>query len=118
MNNRRLLLWSAALAAVMTGLAPQVVHAQERDTSAGAGDDIVVTARRREETLQDTPVAVTVFGQEEFENLSIQSIDDVARFTPGLSFSKTFGRSTDRPVVRGQSNVLANVQFGVESGTA
>lgn len=119
MNNRRLLVWSAAAAAVMTGLAPQMVQAQERQAAAGAGEDaIVVTARRREETLQDAPVAVSVFGQEDFENLSIQSIDDVARFTPGLSFSKTFGRSTDRPVVRGQSNVLANVQFGVESGTA
>ncbi len=42
----------------------------------------------------------------------------MAKFTPGLSFSKAFGRSTERPVIRGQSNVLAGVQFGVESGTA
>jgi outer membrane receptor protein involved in Fe transport len=119
MHQRRLLLWSAAAAALVTGFSPQVADAQERAPGAREADDaIIVTARRREETLQDTPVAVTAFGQEDFESLQIQSIDDVARFTPGLSFSKTFGRSTDRPVVRGQSNVLANVQFGVESGTA
>jgi len=42
----------------------------------------------------------------------------VARFTPGLSFSAAFGRTSERPVIRGQANVLAGVQFGVESGTA
>jgi outer membrane receptor protein involved in Fe transport len=33
-------------------------------------------------------------------------------------FDKAFGRSTDRPVIRGQGNVLAGVQFGVEAGAA
>jgi outer membrane receptor protein involved in Fe transport len=33
-------------------------------------------------------------------------------------FDKAFGRATDRPVIRGQGNVLAGVQFGVEAGAA
>ncbi|MFZ4120869.1 MAG: TonB-dependent receptor [Caulobacterales bacterium] len=118
MIQRSILMWSAAAAALVGGLAPQAAMAQASAAATAAGEDIVVTARKREETVQDVPVAVSVFSQEQIESLQIQSIDDVARFTPGLSFSKTFGRSTDRPVVRGQSNVLANVQFGVESGTA
>jgi outer membrane receptor protein involved in Fe transport len=81
-------------------------------------DVITVSARRKEEGLLEAPVAVSAFGEDAIENLQLRSVDDIARFTPGLSFSKAFGRATERPVIRGQSNVLAGVQFGVESGTA
>ncbi|HSN70599.1 MAG TPA: TonB-dependent receptor plug domain-containing protein, partial [Steroidobacteraceae bacterium] len=81
-------------------------------------EEILVTARKVEESLQDAPVAVSAFTSATIEQRGITGVDDIARFTPGLSFSQAFGRNTDRPVVRGQSNVLAGVQFGVESGTA
>lgn len=81
-------------------------------------DVIVVSARKKDEGLLEAPVAVSAFSEQAIENLQLESVDDIARFTPGLSFSKAFGRSTERPVIRGQSNVLAGVQFGVESGTA
>ena len=84
----------------------------------GALEEIVVTARKSEETLQEAPVSVTAFTAEAIRNQGLIDIDGLARLSPGLSFSQAFGRSTDRPVVRGQSNVLAGVQFGVESGTA
>jgi outer membrane receptor protein involved in Fe transport len=118
MNIRNSLLAGAALGAV--GFVATPVLAQETEPGARApGEDvIVVSARRKEETLLDAPVAVSAFDEDALETLQIESIDDVARFTPGLSFSKAFGRSTERPVIRGQSNVLAGVQFGVESGTA
>ncbi|MFP4518554.1 MAG: TonB-dependent receptor, partial [Oceanicaulis sp.] len=111
---------SAAVLA-MTGMSVSAAYGQDAETEAGAGetrDVITITARRREEGLLEAPVAVSAFTDEQIRELSIQSVDDVARFTPGLSFSAAFGRSTERPVVRGQSNVLAGVQFGVESGTA
>ncbi|MEM1144604.1 MAG: TonB-dependent receptor [Pseudomonadota bacterium] len=81
-------------------------------------EEVMVTARRRVESLQEVPVSVAVVDAEVIEQRGLQSIDDVARFTPGLSFSKAFGRATERPVVRGLGNVLAGVQFGVESGAA
>lgn len=81
-------------------------------------EEIVVTARKVEETLQDAPVSVSAFSELAIQNLNILSVDDIARFTPGLSTSAYVGRRGDRPVIRGQSNVLAGVQFGVESGTA
>jgi outer membrane receptor protein involved in Fe transport len=112
-----MLLWSAAVASLAAGLG-MAAPAAAQDAGMNEEETIVVTARKREETLQEAPVAVTAIGQEQIQDLQINSIDDIARFAPGLSFSKTFGRSTDRPVIRGQSNVLANVQFGVESGTA
>ena len=81
-------------------------------------EEITVTARKVEESLNDAPVSVSAFTTTSIEQLDINSVTDIARFTPGLSFSSAFGRSTERPVIRGQGNILARVQFGVESGVA
>jgi outer membrane receptor protein involved in Fe transport len=81
-------------------------------------DEIVVTVRKREEALQETPVSVSAFTADTIEERQIREIGDVARFAPGLNFARAFGRTTERPVIRGQGNVLAGVQFGVESGVA
>jgi outer membrane receptor protein involved in Fe transport len=117
--NKTTLITSAAVIALATAYMP--AYAQE-DTTTGGGelrqDKITITARKKEEGLLEAPIAVSAFDAASIEQLQLQSVDDVARFTPGLSFSKAFGRSTERPVIRGQSNVLAGVQFGVESGTA
>lgn len=117
MRKHILLTTAAAIAATSLTAIPAVAAAQEEGAQQSR-DVITVTARRREETILDAPVAVTAFGEEDILNLGLQSVDDVARFTPGLSFSAAFGRSSERPVIRGQANVLAGVQFGVESGTA
>ena len=81
-------------------------------------EEITVTARKVEESLNDTPVTVSAFTGSAMEQLDLNSVVDIARVTPGLSFSSAFGRATERPVVRGQGNILAGVQFGVESGVA
>ncbi|WBQ11296.1 TonB-dependent receptor [Hyphomonadaceae bacterium ML37] len=117
MKKHILLTTAAAIAATSLAAIP-AASAQEEGAQPQARDVITVTARLREETILDAPVAVTAFGQEDILDLGLQSVDDVARFTPGLSFSAAFGRTSERPVIRGQANVLAGVQFGVESGTA
>ncbi|MDI9347153.1 MAG: TonB-dependent receptor [Methylacidiphilales bacterium] len=81
-------------------------------------EEVVVSARKTTETLQEVPLSISTLSSKDFENLNIRSIDDFAKFTPGLSFSNAFGRATERPVIRGLSNVLAGVQFGVESGVS
>ncbi|MGA1463849.1 MAG: TonB-dependent receptor [Steroidobacteraceae bacterium] len=87
--------------------------------SAGlALEEIVISARKESESLQDAPVSVTAITDEGLIERGIVDPASLAGFTPGLSFSQAFGRQNDRPVIRGQGNVLANVQFGVESGTA
>lgn len=86
--------------------------------NAGAVDEIFVTVRKREENLQTTPVAVSAFNEEALADRQIQDINDIARYSPGLNFARAFGRTTERPVIRGLGNVLAGVQFGVESGAA
>lgn len=114
---RTVLMAGAAALAMTVQVAPALAQENSEETELKQ-DVITVSARRRDESLLEAPVAVSAFDAASIENLQLQSVDDVARFTPGLSFSSAFGRSTERPVVRGQSNVLAGVQFGVESGTA
>ncbi len=111
------LMAGAAAFALSVQAAPAFAQEGEDDSELKQ-DTIIVSARKKEEGLLEAPVAVSAFDSTAIENLQLESVDDIARFTPGLSFSKAFGRSTERPVIRGQSNVLAGVQFGVESGTA
>ena len=81
-------------------------------------NEIIVTARKTAESINDAPIAVSAFDAEALEDREIRDAAALATFTPGLSFSQAFGRSGDRPVIRGLSNVLAGVQFGVESGVS
>lgn len=101
-----------------TAITPGVALAQDATAEQGGIRDIVVTARKTQETLQDAPVAVSVVTSEKIAELGLNSIDDFAKQSTGVSFSQAFGRTTDRPVIRGQSNVLAGVQAGVETGAA
>lgn len=112
-------LMAGATALALSAYASPALAQDDAGEEAEARQDVItVTARKKDETLLEAPVAVSAFDEDTIENLQLQSVDDIARFTPGLSFSKAFGRTTERPVIRGQSNVLAGVQFGVESGTA
>lgn len=107
-----------------TFFTPAAALAQEqaapRDSGTSAADrgEIVVTARKTAESINDAPVAVTAFDTEALESREIRDAAGLANFTPGLSFSQAFGRTGDRPIIRGLSNVLAGVQFGVESGVS
>jgi iron complex outermembrane recepter protein len=69
-------------------------------------EEIVVTAERREQSLQDVPLSITAFGDDLRDRVGIQSIQDMANFAPGVSYN-TF---TDRPSIRGigrQSNFFS-----------
>ncbi|MDQ4086817.1 MAG: TonB-dependent receptor [Pseudomonadota bacterium] len=85
---------------------PPAQPATEPAASAADEDDqtIYVTATRREENLQDVPIAITALGTQTLENLQVDDFDDYARFVPSLSF-------------RSLGPGFANVYFrGVASG--
>lgn len=56
-------------------------------------ENIVVTATRREETVQNVPISINAIGAEELATGAITSIEDVSRMTPGLQFSLPNGFS-------------------------
>lgn len=112
------LLLAATLMTPAMAMAQAAAPAQTAAAEDEGIGEIVVTARKTAETLGTAPIAVSVVTAEKIQQLGMNSIDDFAKQATGISFSQAFGRSSDRPVIRGQSNVLANVQFGVETGAA
>ncbi|MFK7957638.1 MAG: TonB-dependent receptor [Lysobacterales bacterium] len=67
-------------------------------------EEITVTARRVEENLQDIPISVSAFSAADLERRGIQSLEDVAAYTPGLAF-EDFSGALEAPVIRGQTQV-------------
>jgi iron complex outermembrane receptor protein len=81
--------------------------AQSTASSDGTGlEQIVVTARKTAEPLQQVPLAITAFTAKDLVRRGIREAADLSSITPGLMIEKDQGRRLDRPVIRGQSNVL------------
>ena len=64
-------------------------------------DEIIVTARRVEERLQDVPISITVLSQEYLTNNNIQSAKDIATYTPGLTTNNRYGSDNTTWTIRG-----------------
>ena len=76
-----------ALAALPHQVCAQSAEAQRPSAAEESQPaEIIVSARRREESLQETPVAVTVFSGEALEDRQITQTQDLERFTPSLQF--------------------------------
>lgn len=70
-------------------------------------EEIIVTAERRQESLQDVPIAVTAFTTQKIESLKIEDFHDLAFQIPGFSIN-TFSKSRHNPALRGGSSSLAS----------
>lgn len=81
----------ALLATVAACAAPGAAWAQAAQdgsvVSTTSVDDIVVTARKREERLQDVPISVQVFGAVALEQAGIKDFSEIAYRIPGLKLS-------------------------------
>ena len=66
-------------------------------------EEIVVTARKREENLQDTPVAVSAFTGDQLDFRGMSDIDNIDQFTPNLVFNKS-------PTYSNVTNVAAYIR--------
>ncbi len=80
-----------ATAAIALALMPSAALAQSAAGNAaaedGASPDIVVTAQKREQRLQDVGVSATVLGEATLTNLNIANATDIARAIPNLKFN-------------------------------
>ncbi len=65
--------------------------------------NIVVTTRKREESLQDVPLSVSAFGAIQIQQRGIQDISDVAKLTAGIEFDEGYGAQDTRVTIRGLS---------------
>lgn len=121
MHLKRLLLLSSSVA-VTTALAG-VAWAETRPTQvAAAGStpsapigEILVTAEKREQNLQQVPIAISAFSSKQRDIQGIQSIQDITNFTPGLTYSTQLDRTAMRGIGRLSNNLAADSGVAVYS---
>jgi len=105
---RRLLGTAAAILAAWTASSPQQAAAQEAQASAGSGsltlEEVVVTARRKEERLQSVPIAVTAFTAADLQAHQITDQYHLAETVPSLVVYDGGVRNNANFAIRGQSS--------------
>lgn len=98
-HQRTILLGATALAIALGGVAATPAMAQS--ASEGSANDIIVTAQRIEQRLQDVPISITVYNQQQLSNQNVTSAKDLATFTPGLQVNSRYGADSTNFSIRG-----------------
>nr|WP_279347232.1 TonB-dependent receptor [Govania unica] len=83
---------------------------------ASAIEEITVTARRREETVQQAPLAVSAFSRERLDQMQAQTLADIERSVPNLNLIQAHGSSSTASIFLrgiGQSDGLQTFDPGI-----
>ncbi|MFT6350507.1 MAG: iron complex outermembrane receptor protein, partial [Psychromonas sp.] len=118
-----------AIIAVMSAIALAPVHAQESTSDTASAEKksgidammerIQVTARKREESLQEAPLSVTAFSGDGLEARGIENISEVGSVTPNLTYQNSPGAGGSSSVASvyirgvGQRDFLGTIDNGV-----
>ena len=95
------------------------LSAQSDSGSSAILEEIVVTARKREESLQDTPLAVSAFNARELEQRNIVSVNEISQYIPNVQYdnvaSEAGGGNSSQIFIRGigQTDYVLTVEPGV-----
>ena len=88
-----------ALSVLTVSAGASTAFAQESNSRLDAfEDEVIVTARKRQESVQDTPIAITAFSGESLEARGITSISEVGKISPNVNYQ-------NNPVAGGSSSV-------------
>lgn len=99
------LAWPSA-AAAQTDIAPQ------QDATSG---EIVVTARRRAESVQTVPISITALTAEDLAERNINSLSDLSNSTPGVAITNIAGGTLTNIYIRGQAPANTTNDLNVEA---
>jgi len=77
---------AAVASGVLLGSTMLTAPALAQEAQEAIGDTIIITAQKREENLQDVPIAVVALGTQKLQQLQVQDFDDYARYLPSLSY--------------------------------
>ncbi len=97
--------WSGWAGGAAAQSAPSAAAAPS-PTALGASSavsEVVVTAQKRAENIQDVPISITAIGEQDLQRLDIQSLQDVARQTPSLVVVSA-GPGENELIIRGISS--------------
>jgi len=107
------MLRASASAVVLSSLVAGAAYAQDTDADEATVDAIIVTAQKREQSLQDVPIVVTAVSEQQLEDAGIKDIKDLTVLTPGLLVTSTSSETLTTARIRGVGTVGDNP--GLES---
>lgn len=93
-----------ATSLIALALTAGTVHAQDAsvpDEAANTGDEIVVTAQKRSERLQDVPISIAAFNEETLATNNVLTVQDLGRVATNFSATRGAQASSIRLAVRG-----------------
>lgn len=116
-TSRRHPVTTAALIASVLPIAPHVAAAQ--DDRVEMVEEIVVSARKRDESLQDTPISISAYSGTGLETRGVENLSGIANLAPNMVFQNNpaFGGSSNSASVYirgiGQQDFVPTVEPGV-----
>ena len=80
---------ATAISAILAGV--PVAHAAS-DTDVATLEEVVVTAQKRTENLQDVPISIQALGEQKLQELHVDNLDDYVKYLPGVTTVKGLGQ--------------------------
>ncbi len=80
------------------------------------GDDVIVTARKKKEKIEDIPFSIRQFSETDIEDAGIESVRDVADLTPNVTIVGSTSPRYISPYIRGQGNEDFNLPEEISVG--
>jgi outer membrane receptor protein involved in Fe transport len=109
--------YAAATGLLLTGLLAQPTESLAQSASAQAMlEEVVVTARRREETLADLPLSVAAITADAMQAQGVYQIEDITDVVPNLTMTATDRRGIQALFIRGIGNDSTNNLTPVGAG--
>ncbi len=93
--------------------APFAAAQEEKDRGEYELETMTVTAQKQEENVQEVPVSITVFGEQDIEDKKIESVWEIADFVPNLMIFGV-GMMVCQPTMRGVS--ASGMSFTTSTG--
>lgn len=95
--------------------APAPSSASTQVTESASSGEIVVTARRREESVQTVPIAITALTADDLAERNISSLNDLTNSTPGVAITTISGGTLTNIYIRGQAPANTTNDLNVEA---
>ena len=111
----RTLLTGAPFAGAILAASPVVQAQQTQETNMGL-EEVVVTALKREQSLQDVPLSIQAIGTERLQDLGVKGFDDFVKYLPSVSFQQAapgYARVFMRGAAAGDNGNHSGPQPGV-----
>ncbi|MBU6394454.1 MAG: TonB-dependent receptor [Sphingomonadales bacterium] len=115
MKSRFMLSCAAAAVALGSGEMAFAQAAPQADAASSGSDVIVVTAQRRDQSIQDVPFTLQAFSTDTLSKLNVTNIDGLLRYTPNVTFSNN-GPGQGAIFLRGLSAGFAGQQSSATIG--